>query len=809
MNYRDFLSTKTQAGADAGFAPLWMPDVLFDFQRLLTDWAIRRGRAAIFADCGLGKSLMELVFARNVFLKSGRPVLILAPLAVSPQLVREGRKFGIECARSLDGAVAGPITVTNYERLHYFSPDDWGGVVCDESAILKHFGGATQRLVTRFLAKIPYRLLASATPAPNDYHELGTTSEALGYLGKSDMLSRFFAQDDAKAFRMNEVKLLRAARTGSHYAKLAYRVSQQIGQWHLKAHAEGPFWRWVASWARACRMPSDLGFPDGAFVLPPLRERHHVVMPRRPADGQLFVMPAFGLREERDERRRTLKERVDLIATLADHSDPAVIWCLPTGSPVIAGDGTRRPIEKFGIGDLVLGGSGEPRRILKTWSRPFSGSLVALRVRGISDPIRLTPDHRVMTQTGWVRAGAVVPGAFLREPHTSLREGGRYLEGWLAGLYLAEGGRVWGEHGRWNRIDLSLHRDEGAFVTEQLTAFGVKHVGRYRNGPASIRLGVSDAKLRRLIEETVDGHTATDKRLRALPVEREFARGVFDGWFYGDGWAVRHSRWGQTASQDLAWQMFAIAGALGYATWIAQGINRPGPHGRAAGFEIGHAWWRISAGRFVKSTQPRRDSAGGGVWREVVSVEREPYSETVHDLTIEDDHSFLVNGIVVSNCHLNVEGDALARAIPGAVQIRGADSMERKEEVFDAFAAGAIRVLVTKPSIAGHGVNWQHCAHVVTFASHSFEDFYQSVRRCWRFGQTREVVVDIVSTEGEVRVRENLERKKKAAEDMFARLVASMMDARAARPTDGYQRAVELPPWLGAEEAGTWASPTA
>ena len=164
--YQKFLQRKSQYGKDSGFEPLWLPDFLFDFQKSLVEWAIQKGRAAIFADTGLGKTVMELVFAQNVWQREQKPVLLITPLAVSRQIIREGEKFGIRCVRSLDGRVAGPITVTNYDRLHHFIPNDWVAVVGDESSIVKHFGGATQKFITRFLAKIPYRLLCTATPSP-------------------------------------------------------------------------------------------------------------------------------------------------------------------------------------------------------------------------------------------------------------------------------------------------------------------------------------------------------------------------------------------------------------------------------------------------------------------------------------------------------------------------------------------------------------------------------------------------------------------------------------------------------------------
>lgn len=472
-SYETFLDRKRQAGSASGFAPHWLPNYLFDFQRALVTWALEHGKAALFEDCGLGKSIQALVWAENVVRHTGKPVLILTPLAVGPQFIREGEKFGIACSQSRDGSIHPPITVTNYEQLHKFSSEDFGGVVCDESGCLKHFSGVTQKTVTRFLLTVPYRLLCTATPSPNDFIELGTSSEALGYLGYSDMLTRFFVMDDKKRHRMNDAKLARGARSGNHYARLAYRVAQRIGAWRLKEHAEVPFWRWVCSWARACRMPSDLGYLDGDFLLPPLLENEHEIAPRTAQDGMLFTLPAFGLREERDERRRTLRERCAYVAQLVDHDAPAVVWC-----------------------------------------------------------------------------------------------------------------------------------------------------------------------------------------------------------------------------------------------------------------------------------------------------------------------------------HLNSEGDLLERLIPDAVQVKGSQTDDEKLARYEAFGTGRARVMICKPKIGAWGLNWQHCAHVVTFASHSFEQYYQSIRRCWRFGQTKLVRVDVVATTGEQHVRENMLCKAQAADQMFRALVQYMLEAQHVARRQHTEETIEVPLWL-------------
>ncbi len=454
ISYLQFLDRKTQAGADSGFEPLWMPDCLFDFQRALTEWAIRKGRAEIMADCGLGKTPMGLTWASNVARKTGKPVLYLTPVAVATQTIREAEKFGVEARHSRDGSSTGHVVVTNYEKLHLFDANDFQGVVCDESSILKSFAGERRGQITAFMRKVPYRLLQTATAAPNDYIELGTSSEALGYMGHMDMLNRFFKND------------LNNSAQG--------RMRGEVIKWRLKGHAELPFWRWVCSWARAIRRPSDLGFDDRAFVLPALSEVEHLVDAQSLADGMLFPLPAVGLKEQREERRRTVQERCERVASLVNHTgQPALVWC-----------------------------------------------------------------------------------------------------------------------------------------------------------------------------------------------------------------------------------------------------------------------------------------------------------------------------------HMNDEGDMLERLIPDAVQVSGADSDERKEERLTAFADGRARVLITKPKIGAWGLNYQHCNHVTFFPSHSFEQYYQAVRRCWRFGQKRPVTVDIVTTEGERGVMRNLQRKAEQADAMFSRLVAEMNQALAIERSNNMTKKIEVPSWL-------------
>ncbi|MEJ2886115.1 hypothetical protein [Actinomycetospora aeridis] len=355
-SFSAFLAARRQLDAAGGFEPTAMPDHLFDFQRDLVQWAVRQGRAALFADCGLGKSPMALAWAENVLRHTGKPVLVLTPLAVSFQLEHEAGKFGHDAGTSRDGSVPAGITITNYERLEHFDTHRFGGVVCDESSALKAFDGKRRALVTEFLRTHQYRLLDTATAAPNDYTELGTSSEALGHLGFMDMLARFFT--NAMHTSTHRVGWRRTHGAPAAMERQAYR---------LKGHAEDAFWRWVASWARAVRRPSDLGFSDDGYELPPLNERTHVIEATETREGALFDVPAQGLHEQREESRRTITERCEFAAQVLADADVAVAWCqlndegrlltrLIDGAVEVSGsdpiDAKEEKLAAFGRGDI-------------------------------------------------------------------------------------------------------------------------------------------------------------------------------------------------------------------------------------------------------------------------------------------------------------------------------------------------------------------------------------------------------------------------------------------------------------------------
>lgn len=305
MNYGSFLERRARYSDPQGFEPVWMPDFLFDFQRYMVEWACREGRAAIFEECGLGKTPQQLVWGENVVRLTNRPVMLATPIAVGSQAVREAEKFGIVAKRTRDGKMTDEpcIWVTNYEQLAKYDPSRFAGFIGDESSAIKDEKSSRRGVVAEFCRNIKYRLLCSATPAPNDYDELGNSSEVLGRFGYRDMVTTFFRQETSKD------------RRGWGRTKLRFR-----------GHAEEPFWAWVCSWARSLRKPSDLGFDDSRFVLPPLNETEHVVTTAKPRDGMLFTVPARDMREERAERRHSMSERCELAAQLGLSADGPVTW---------------------------------------------------------------------------------------------------------------------------------------------------------------------------------------------------------------------------------------------------------------------------------------------------------------------------------------------------------------------------------------------------------------------------------------------------------------------------------------------------
>ena len=296
MTYAQFIASKRIEDKSSGLLSVpKLNSMLFDWQQAIVSWALRRGRAALFADCGLGKTAMQLEWAQQI---PGR-VIIVAPLAVGPQTEREGVKFGVDAKymRQDDGKTR--IVITNYEMLEHFDPDNFQGVVLDESSILKSYTGKFRTYITDNWARVRFRLCCTATPAPNDYMELGNHSEFLGVMSRTEMLSMFFIHDGS-----------------------------ETQQWRLKGHAESDFWRWMCSWSIMIRKPSDLGYDDGGFQLPPLKYHERIVEDTESSKEFLFQLQASTLDERLAARRRTTDARCTAASEIANSKrDPVILWC--------------------------------------------------------------------------------------------------------------------------------------------------------------------------------------------------------------------------------------------------------------------------------------------------------------------------------------------------------------------------------------------------------------------------------------------------------------------------------------------------
>lgn len=650
--YAEFLARKAQLDGDHGFHvdPDSLHDSLFDFQRSLTSWALKKGRSALLCDTGTGKTIMELVWADRVSAHTGKPVLILTPLAVGPQFVREAERFCIDAARSVGGEITAPIVVTNYERLHHFTASDFAGVVCDESAILKSFEGETRKQITDFMRKLPYRLLATATPSPNDFPELGTSSEALGYLGYMDMLARFFTNNE----RTSKMFVGRWRRHGDE-------------GWRFKGHAEQPFWRWVSSWARAMRKPSDLGFSDNGFDLPPLVERDHIVSARTIKPGMLFNLPAKGFHEEREERRRTIDERCEMAASLTRDHDYSLVFCHLNDEGNL--------LERLIPGSIQVAGN-DPHERKEAAVEWFVGSRCICQ-----DPLfrdKLAAWHTILSTNG----------------------------------------------------NTTKHAENNGLPNPLNTSASTK-----RSGGNTCATTTPQTKQR-----SGQSGLLSNGQQSMLPGENGTPR-------------------------------------------IASFENSTSPKSPSGNKTIPTSD-STNASASSASPQPSTMPSSNG------KAAAAPYADEPNP-TDSDDDSVSITATIPAE----FAGFFAAPVILESANSRMTPIGSNGQPCICGHLSGH-RVLITKPTILGYGLNFQHCAHIVTFASHSFEQTYQSIRRCHRYGQTRPVVVDTVMTEGEEGVRANLARKAEQADRMFASLVEHMNEAMGIRRLASFDTTMEVPSWL-------------
>ena len=310
MKYEEFLKSKQYLLGSFGFNANYFPDIAFDFQKEIIERSIKKGRIAVFADTGLGKTLIQISIANNIIRETNKKVLILTPLAVAFQFILEANKIGIDDIEySKNGKHTKNIIICNYERLHLFDSNNFVGVILDESSILKNFDGKIKNQITSFIKKIPYRFLSTATPSPNDFIELGTSSEALGYMGYMDMLGKFFKNNQNSVDSNN----------------------RNIGEkFYLKPHAEKDFFAWVNQWSIMVKMPSDLGFSNDRYILPDLITNKHIVENQSLIDVnsqvQMFTPIAKSMTEVRHEQKQTEQQRCEKAIELAQ-GKTSVYWC--------------------------------------------------------------------------------------------------------------------------------------------------------------------------------------------------------------------------------------------------------------------------------------------------------------------------------------------------------------------------------------------------------------------------------------------------------------------------------------------------
>ena len=300
--YRQFIASRAVASSQHGFAPQSVNPQLKAHQKSAVEFALNRGKSAAFLDTGLGKSFIELEFAKQTAEYTGKPSLILTPLAVAGQMVREGQKFGIDARQIKEQSDVGAgVMVANYERLSKLDPSSFGAVILDESSILKSFNGKTRTLMIGAFKYTPFKLAATATPSPNDHMELGNHAEFLDVMRQQEMLSKWFINDTSTASQ----------------------------EWRLKGHAQKDFWQWVASWSRCATLPSDLGGDDTGYILPEIETKLHTVEADRSNDtqGMLFRIPELSATSFHAEKRLTMQQRCELAAELATHDKPVTVWC--------------------------------------------------------------------------------------------------------------------------------------------------------------------------------------------------------------------------------------------------------------------------------------------------------------------------------------------------------------------------------------------------------------------------------------------------------------------------------------------------
>lgn len=600
-SYAEFLASKAIDDPMTGLTDIPdLPAALFPFQRDIVAWALRRGRAALLAGTGLGKSLMELAWGQAICDATGGMVLLFAPLAVAAQMLREAEKFGIPArVVSCQAECAPGINITNYQKLSHFDLSLFVGVILDESSILKSTTGHYRTALIEACRQIPFRLAATATPAPNDFMELGNHAEFLGTMSYTDMLATFFSHDGGSTQK-----------------------------WRLKGHAEDAFWAWMASWAVMLRKPSDLGYSDDGYELPPLHyHQHDVAVDAAPAEGQLFALPAVTLSERITARKISVTERVAAVVN-------------------IVFDGICGTLDQW---------DGKPN----TQSEDANGTIQTPK-SDIADADR----DAVQSKTPTTCAN-ITPSAAQKNERLSNKQ----------------------------KLIAADASDMPPTPTIE------KHASNRQN-LANQKLGGHRAS--RLITASAKSNTTPSSSSRV-----DAAQSVAQG---------------PSADFSLitAMKVAKSEGCFAVPATLASAISRMTQNG---------------------SIEP------WCIW-----------------------------------CNLNSEQDALAKAFGRlAFSVNGSMADDQKERAILNWIAGDRPIIISKPSIMGFGMNFQHCRNTAFVGlNDSWEQFYQAVRRFWRFGQSRAVNCHMIAAETEGATVANLRRKEADADRMAAAMVRHMADLSSA-----------------------------
>lgn len=660
MTYQEFILSKKHTSINYGIDPNWFPDGLFDYQTYVAEYAIRKGRCAMFLDTGLGKTVIELTIAKNYIRATNKPVLIITPLAVAFQFIKEAKKFSIDDIQySKDGKYNSHIVVCNYERLDKFNCADFDCVILDESSILKNFDGAIKNQVTSFLKKVKYRYLFTATPSPNDYIELGTSSEALGYLGYTDMLTRFFKNNNNNTVKIGQIAMAR-----------------QGVEWYLKSHAETDFWRWVASWSISCRKPSDLGFSDELHRLPKLFEIETIVKNKKPlavnGQEQLFNMPAMDFREIKAEVRATIQERCEMAVSKCLEHNISFCWVnlndegdkieslLPNSIQISGEDDIEKKEEaiQWFIGDKCIcdskyfGLNWQEKQLLKC------GNLNTPEIEKINTKHLQTKEKEEKRRVALLTKIKSICAGIIKETRISLK-------------------------GHLSKMLTEIEKDESDMPTIKILEKQLRQ--KRSNGAQAIEINneqellESMGLLQRAIIECLNNKTTG-------------ARFVF--------------------------QLFQMI---------------------------------IKQSDYISTIVTHQEKLEG-YFVQLVTLGSE-------------------NSEIIQNCL--TEQQCTCGHISG------------------------VRRLISKTKIFGFGLNLQHCNHTTYFPTYSYEQYYQSIRRFWRFGQKKDVIVDLVLSDGQSRIMQSLIVKKNKANQMFEKL-SMETNSEFKITTKGFDKKLKLPNFITA-----------